>query len=81
MCVHIHSNLMMFKDLMFFCTGLCNPQEICILPESLEQVKEMDLYTAQLLFQKGTQADDVATVECDYCMSYAYFSTLNSELV
>lgn len=62
MCAHIHSSLMVVKDLLFFCTGLCNSQEICILPETLVQVMEVDLYTAQLLVQEGTQADDTAGV-------------------
>lgn len=63
MCVHIHSSLL-FKDLLFFCTGLCNPLEIYILPKTPVQVKEMDLYATQLLFQKGTRVDDVASMEC-----------------
>lgn len=44
MCVHIHPGLMMFKDLLHFCTGLCSSQEICILSEMPVQVEKMDPY-------------------------------------
>lgn len=32
-----HSRLKIFEDSLVFCTGLCNAQEMCVLPENLLQ--------------------------------------------